>query len=67
MFIDWFLHTIRTFGMPIVFLSSLYTVLGLGFLFLSPTVGAVLLGTGILMSGLFTLLAYRSYLKEQES
>ena len=67
MFLEWLIHTIRTFAMPVVFLSSLYTVLGIGFLFLSPTVGAVLLGTGIAIAGLFTALAYRSYLQEEAS
>jgi len=67
MFIDWLTETVRTFGGPIVFLSSLYTLLGLGFLFVSVPVGAVLLGTGIAIAGLFLLLAYRRYRKEQKS
>lgn len=66
MFIKWLAETVRTLGGPIVFLSSLYTFLGIGFLFVSPPVGTVLLGTGIVIAGLFVLLAYRRYRKERE-
>lgn len=67
MFIRWLVETVRDNGGPIVFLSTLYTLLGLGFLWVSAPVGAVLLGTGIVIATLFVLLAYLRYRKEQHA
>ncbi len=66
MFIRWLANTVREYGGPIVFLSSLYFILGLGFLPISPAVGAVLLGTGISIAAFFVLLAYLSYRREKQ-
>lgn len=51
-----FRDTIRAEGFTAVALSGLYALLGIGFLFVSPTVGAVLLTVGIATFGLFRLL-----------
>ena len=65
MFTKWLVETIRECGAPICFLAGLYTFLGLGFLFVSPPVGAVLLVTGLAIAALFLLLSYLTYRREQ--
>ncbi len=65
MFIKWLVAVIREYGTPICFLSGLYIVLGISFLLLSPPVGVVLLSTGLAIAGLFVVLSYMTYRREQ--
>lgn len=64
MFTKWLISILRDQGGPIVFLSLLYTALGLAFLTVSRPVGGVLLGTGLGIAAIFLLLAYLMYRKE---
>jgi len=64
MFIKWLVSIVRDQAGPVVFLSLLYTSLGLAFLIVSRPVGAVLLGTGMGIAALFLMLAYLMYRKE---
>ena len=65
MFTKWLVETIRECGAPICFLAGLYSLLGLGFLFVSPPVGAVLLVTGLAIATVFLVLSYLTYRREQ--
>ena len=66
MFTRWLQDVVSSNGGPILFLSLLYIALGVGFVWISPPVGLVLLGTGVFIAGLFVLLAYRLYRREQK-
>lgn len=67
MFTRWLQGVVKGVGGPILFLSGLYAGLGATFIWISPPVGAVLLGTGIVIIGLFVLLAYRLYRQEHRA